>query len=140
MALRDRVKQLCTKQGWSQTHLAEPIAADPAQISRYETGKITPSADAIVRLAETFNVSCDYLLIDDAPRRPFKSPEDTLGEHLHHLTELDTGDQQLVISFIDALVTKPASKPSPAESAEHDDSRPAGQRPGGRVSCPSPKT
>ncbi|MCP4305629.1 MAG: hypothetical protein GY788_12260, partial [bacterium] len=38
--------------------------------------------------------------------RPFKSPEDTLGEHLHQLTELDTNDQQLVITFIDALVTK----------------------------------
>jgi transcriptional regulator with XRE-family HTH domain len=106
MALRDRVRQLRTEAGWSQTHLAERIAADPAQISRYETGKITPSADAIVRLAETFGVSCDYLLIDDAPRRPFKSPEDTLGEHLHQLTELTPDDQQLVISFIDALVTK----------------------------------
>lgn len=106
MALRDRVKQLRTEAGWSQADLAERIAADPAQISRYETGKITPSADAIVRLAETFGVSCDYLLIDEAPRRPFKSPEDTLGEHLHHLTELTDDDQQLVITFIDALVTK----------------------------------
>ncbi|NOY57000.1 MAG: helix-turn-helix transcriptional regulator [Actinobacteria bacterium] len=76
------------------------------RISHYETGKITPSADALVRLVETFGVSCDYLLIDDAPRRPFRSPEDTLGEHLHQLTELTPHGQQLVISFIDALVTK----------------------------------
>ena len=26
-------------------------------------------------------VSCDYLLVDNAPRRPFTSPEDALSRH-----------------------------------------------------------
>jgi transcriptional regulator with XRE-family HTH domain len=106
MTLANRVKQLRTEHGWSQSDLAQRIDADPAQISRYENGRITPSADALTRLAHTFNVSCDYLLIDNAPRRPFASPEDTLGDRLHTIHELTTGDQQLVIAFIDALVTK----------------------------------
>jgi len=106
MALAERVKQLRTEHAWSQGDLAERVGADPAQISRYENGRITPSADALIRIAETFNVSCDYLLIDNAPRRPFRSPEDTLGNRLHTITELDHHDRELVHAFIDALVTK----------------------------------
>jgi transcriptional regulator with XRE-family HTH domain len=106
MALADRVKQLRTEHTWSQNDLADRIGADPAQISRYENGKIAPSADALIRLAQTFNVSTDYLLIDDAPRRPHKSPEDTLGPRLHTINELNTQDRELVHAFIDALVTK----------------------------------
>ena len=106
MAMAERVKQLRNEHGWSQGELAERVGADPAQISRYENGRITPSADALVRLAEVFDVSCDYLLIDDAARRPFRPPEDTLGDRLAGLAELGDHDRELVLSFIDALVTK----------------------------------
>ncbi len=106
MALADRVKALRAERGWSQTDLAARIAAAPAQVSRYESGRTAPSADTVTRLAETFGVSTDYLLIDDAPRRPFRSAEDALGDRLATIAELDPNDQALVISFIDALVTK----------------------------------
>lgn len=106
VALAERVKQLRTEHTWSQGDLAERVGADPAQISRYENGRITPSADAVVRLAEVFDVSCDYLLVDDAPRRPFRSGEDLLGNRLHNIAELGNHDLELVTSFIDALVTK----------------------------------
>ena len=117
MALAERVKQLRTENTWSQTDLAQHIGADPAQISRYENGRIAPSADAIIRLAQTFNVSTDYLLIDDAPRRPHKSPEDTLGPRLHTLNELNTNDRELVHAFIDALVTKTRLKHLAADAS-----------------------
>ena len=106
MGLANKVKALRNEQGWSQSELAEQVGADPAQISRYENGRITPSADALVRLAETFGVSCDYLLVDDAPRRPFRSPEDDLGDHLADFAELAQADRELVVRFIEALVTK----------------------------------
>lgn len=106
MALRDRVKQLRTENKWSQGELADRIGGDAAQISRYEHGHIAPSADALIRLAEAFDVSCDYLLLDDAPRRPFRTPEDGLGDRLANLDELDNDDLELVVRFIDALVTK----------------------------------
>ena len=106
MALAERVRQLRSEHSWSQGELAEKIGGDPAQISRYENGRIAPSADAIIRLAQAFDVSCDYLLVDDAPRRPFRSAEDALGDRLATLAELGDHDRELVLSFIDALVTK----------------------------------
>jgi hypothetical protein len=43
-------------------------------------GAITPSADAILRLAEVFDVTTDYLLVETARRRPLhaaKTPSAT---------------------------------------------------------------
>lgn len=106
MSLRDRVRDLRKEQGWSQGELAEKVGADPAQISRYENGRITPSADVVVRIAEVFNVSTDYLLVDDAPRRAFRRGDEALGDRLATLSELSPDDLHLVTSFVDALVTK----------------------------------
>ncbi|MGH3496020.1 MAG: helix-turn-helix domain-containing protein [Nocardioidaceae bacterium] len=93
--------------GWSQAELAAKIAGDAAQISRYENGRITPSADVIVRLADVFGVTTDYLLLDDSPRRPqHTADEAALGERIAAVSELGPEDLALVTSFIDALVTK----------------------------------
>jgi transcriptional regulator with XRE-family HTH domain len=117
MSLAERVKQLRAERGWSQGELAERIGGDPAQISRYENARIAPSADAIIRLAEAFDVACDYLLVDSAPRRPFRSAEDVLGDRLATIAELSERDREMVLSFIDALVTKTRLKSLAAASS-----------------------
>lgn len=106
MSLQERVKQLRKEHGWSQGELAERVGGDPAQISRYENGRITPSADAVVKLAEVFDVSTDYLLVEDSPRRPFRGAEDALGDRLGTIGELSPEDLTLLLGFLDALVTK----------------------------------
>jgi transcriptional regulator with XRE-family HTH domain len=106
MSLQERVKQLRKENGWSQGELAERVGGDPAQISRYENGRITPSADAVVKLAEVFDVSTDYLLVEDSPRRPFRGAEDALGDRLGTVGELSAEDLTLLLGFLDALVTK----------------------------------
>jgi transcriptional regulator with XRE-family HTH domain len=74
---------------------------------RYENGRITPSADVIVRLSEVFDVTTDYLLLEDAPKRPQRTPDEAaLGERISAVSELGPDDLALVTSFIDALVTK----------------------------------
>jgi transcriptional regulator with XRE-family HTH domain len=106
MALGDRIRALRKEAGWSQAELAQHIGVDAGRVSRYESGRITPSADALVRLAESLNISIDHLLIDDIPRRPLHSAEDVLGDRITSLGELADDDLHLVTSFIDALVTK----------------------------------
>lgn len=100
--------ELRKEHGWSQADLASRIGGDAGQISRYENGRITPSADVIVRLAEVFDVTTDYLLLEDAPRRPQRTPDEAaLGnDRIAAVTELSADDLALVTSFIDALVTK----------------------------------
>ena len=68
--------------------------------------RITPSADALIRLAETFNISLDHLLIDDIPARPLHSAENILGDRVHALDELDTTDLDTIRNIIDGLLAK----------------------------------
>jgi len=73
MPLGERVKELRKERGWSQGELADKVGTDARQISRYENGRITPSLDVVARLAEVFNISLDYLVVEGAQRRPLTS-------------------------------------------------------------------
>ncbi|MGD0881683.1 MAG: helix-turn-helix transcriptional regulator [Acidimicrobiales bacterium] len=110
MPLGERIRQLRKEAGWSQAELAEKIAADAGRVNKYEAGRMAPAAESLVRLAEVLNVSIDYLLIDDVPRRPLHSAEDALGDRLAVVGELADEDLNLVVSFIDALVAKTRMK------------------------------
>lgn len=106
MLLGDRIKQLRTEAGWSQGELADKVGTDARQISRYENGRITPSLDALARIAETLNVSLDHLVFDDIPRRPLHTPENVLGDRLAAIAELDDDNRHSLLNVIDGLVTK----------------------------------
>lgn len=106
MPLGERIRALRNEHNWSQADLATKIGADTGQISRYETAKMTPGADVIVKIAEALNVSCDHLLVDDAPRRPFRAPDTNLGDRLNDLPELSADDWTSLNHIIDALLAQ----------------------------------
>ena len=58
----ERIKQLREEDGLSQAQLAKAVGISQAAIALWELGDRTPSADAIIKLAEFFDVSADYLL------------------------------------------------------------------------------
>ena len=99
MGLGIRIRQQHKEAGWSQADLGDKIGTDSQRVSRYEKQRIAPSLDAIVRVAEAFSVSIDYLLVDDISRRPLHSVEHNLGDHLAHVGELSSED-------LDGLVAK----------------------------------
>jgi transcriptional regulator with XRE-family HTH domain len=76
MALGERIRHLRKEAGWSQAELGERVGTDAGRISRYEGARITPSLDALMRIAEVFNVSADHLLFDDVPCRLLHATED----------------------------------------------------------------
>jgi transcriptional regulator with XRE-family HTH domain len=104
--IAERLKTLRAEAGWSQAELAERIGSDGRQVSRYENGRITPSLEALVRIAETFNVTVDYLVINDAPRRPLHSPENLLGDKLADLAALSDDERGTILAVIDAVTMK----------------------------------
>ncbi len=106
MALGERIRALRKEAHWSQAELGQRIGSDGGRVSRYEAGRITPSAGALVRLAETFNVSIDHLLIDDVPRRPLRAPENALGDRLAAITELDDDALNTLNGVIDGLLAR----------------------------------
>ncbi|GAB3700218.1 helix-turn-helix domain-containing protein [Mariniluteicoccus flavus] len=104
MAIGEQIKTLRKERGWSQADLATKIVGDAGQISRYENGKITPSVEAIVKFAELFDVSVDYLLVEDAHRRPFRQTHDELGTRLADLDKLSDADRAALLHILDGLL------------------------------------
>jgi transcriptional regulator with XRE-family HTH domain len=106
LPLGERMKQLRKERGWSQADVAGRIGADGRQISRYENGRITPSLDALAKIAEAFDVSTDYLLFEDASRRPLRVVDNGLAERLGDLGALGEEDRRSVLRILDALIAK----------------------------------
>jgi transcriptional regulator with XRE-family HTH domain len=106
LPLGERLKQLRQERGWSQAELAAKVGADAGQISRYENGRMTPSAEAVVKIAETLDVTTDYLLVETSPRRSLHAPENILGDCLATIAELADDDLGVLRSVIDGLVAK----------------------------------
>ena len=104
MPLPDQIKALRKEHGWSQADLATRVGGDAGQISRYENGKITPSVDVVVRLAEIFDVSTDYLLLDGATRRAFRPTPDELTDRLGDLSALTEADRAALAHILDGLL------------------------------------
>lgn len=57
-----RLKELRKKKGISQLRLATELNTTQNTISRYETGEREPGIDELIKIADYFNVSGDYLL------------------------------------------------------------------------------
>ena len=65
----ERLKLLRKENGVTQKQLAESIGVTERAVRSYESGKMKPAFDAINSLADTFDVSADYLLgRTDTPR------------------------------------------------------------------------
>ncbi len=58
----NRIKSLREDRDLRQIDVAVKTGIDQRSLSNYETGKTNPDSYAIIKLAEFFEVSCDYLL------------------------------------------------------------------------------
>ena len=56
------ISKLRYENGYSQVELAEKIGITKGAVGMYETDKRKPDYDTLIKLADLFNVSTDYLL------------------------------------------------------------------------------
>ena len=57
-----RLKELRKKKGISQLRLATDLNTTQNTISRYETGEREPGINELIKIADYFHVSVDYLI------------------------------------------------------------------------------
>ncbi|MBR4800779.1 MAG: helix-turn-helix transcriptional regulator [Clostridia bacterium] len=62
MVMENRIRALREDRDMRQIDLAEATGIDQRTISNYETGKSNPDSYALIKLADFFNVSIDYLV------------------------------------------------------------------------------
>lgn len=58
----DRLKELRKNKGLSQKALAESVGMSDTGIQNYELETRKPNSDVVIKLADFFEVSADYLL------------------------------------------------------------------------------
>ena len=65
MELCEKLKELRKKRGVSQQELADAIFVSRSAVAKWESGKGSPSKDAITALGEFYNVPDGYLVTDE---------------------------------------------------------------------------
>ena len=98
----DRLRKAREYRGLSQGELAAKAALQPSAISHFETGARKPSFDNLRLLADTLDVTTDYLLGRVAEFKELAGA-DTLHRHYNALHDADR-------KFADDLITHLANK------------------------------
>ena len=111
-----RLRELREKSSLTQTQLADQISADNVQISRYETGAIAPSVDSLVKLADVFGCSIDYLLgRSDLPRIGVLGSDDLKPDERRGIQAIRERDIQSTFVILSLLYATPVLPRSSAE-------------------------
>lgn len=112
----EKLKQLRIQHNLKMKELGDRINVSESAISQYEAGKRKPDYDTLLKLADIFNVSTDYLL----GRTNEKVEKELAGNldprflnllkanniSLESLNNLDEKKSQLVIDMIQNLIEK----------------------------------
>ena len=107
LSFHEKIKELRDNHGWTQNELADKLGTDGRMISHYEKGKNIPSADILIKIAELFNVSIDYLLIDYIPKRQLDQNGDAeLLEKISEISKLPKKDKEMIKHMIESVITK----------------------------------
>ena len=62
MSILNRIRDLREDKDLTQSDVAKSTGIDQKTLSNYETGKTNPDSYVIIKLADFFDVSADYLL------------------------------------------------------------------------------
>lgn len=85
----NRLRALREDADLRQIDVAMATGIDQKTLSNYETGKTSPDSEAIIRLAEFFHVTTDYLLgVHDLNLKNTKAVISELGEIQKRLSEI----------------------------------------------------
>jgi transcriptional regulator with XRE-family HTH domain len=100
-----RIKQLRKQHKWTQKELAVKIDVRFPQLNKYECGLHAPPVEKLVKIAEVFDTTVDFLLTGNrSEQRPLHNLR--LMERFRALEEFNAEDQEAVIKLIDAMIVK----------------------------------
>lgn len=90
------IKHLRKKKKLTQGELGEAIGMTYSQVGAYEIGRSTPSFEALLKIAQLFNVSIDELVFRDMetegignrePHQPVDEEKEVMAKRLNEMLE-----------------------------------------------------
>lgn len=102
----NRLKSLREERGLNQQKIAMDLQVSQASISKYELGKAEPDIGTILKLAEYFSVSTDYLLGITEVKRIVNSTEfnDIEIEHISLYQSLNDKQKEVATAFVKGII------------------------------------
>ena len=106
------IKLLRKERGITQKQAAEDLGVSQALLSHYEKGIRECGLDFVVRVADYYNVSCDYLLGRSAERNGMMLTADELPnpdkmkDNIYHGSVLPTMNKKLISNSLNVLYAK----------------------------------
>ena len=95
MTINNRLKELRSAVGLNQSEMAEKLGVSVSSYQKYEREKnsIMPSIEVLIKIAEFFGVSVDYLLgRENQPESDNITAKETIREHLNAILDILDGD------------------------------------------------
>ena len=108
MAIGDKIQMLRKQHGWSQQQLAKKIGTSGPIVGRYERGEMTPSVEVAKKLADTFDVTLDYLVDDTGKTAGIK--DKAMLRRIMQIQALDAEDQKTIVHVLDSLLRDAKAK------------------------------
>lgn len=96
----ERIKALCDERGIKITNLLSELGMSPGNLTRWKNGTV-PDGNTLVKLAQYFNVTTDYLLgIDDLKKELLDildTPDGLIKRLAHYFSECDEDGKLRII-------------------------------------------
>ena len=95
MTINNRLKELRSAVGLNQSEMAEKLGVSVSSYQKYEREKnsIMPSIEVLIKIAEFFGVSVDYLLgRENQSESDNITEKDSIREHLNAILGILDGD------------------------------------------------
>ncbi|EKT84979.1 helix-turn-helix domain-containing protein [Leptospira santarosai] len=103
----ENIKRIRKQKGWSQADLAEKTQSTLSHINKLETGKYLPSVDNLIKIANAFDVSLDYLVSEEVGNyEEVNTNEKSFFQKLKLIDTLDVEDKKALTRIIDSMLTK----------------------------------
>ena len=107
MNLGERIQALRKENNLTQTMLAEKVNISLPQIVRYETKNVQPPADVLMKMAQAFGTTIDFLVNGDLNEKAQNSIKDSkLLQQFKAVENMEDEDKTVIVKLIDAFITK----------------------------------
>lgn len=108
MTIGEKIKKIRKDRDLSQAKFSEMIGVHLNHLGRCESGESIPSAEIIQTICQVFNISADYLLLDegneDAPHAKIADKE--LLEQFEYVQKMDAEDIKVIKNVIKTYMLK----------------------------------
>lgn len=103
MSLGTNIYELRSKQGMSQSQLAQELGVSRQSVSKWETDGAVPDLDKLINMSKLFHVSLDELVTGEMPQRP-EQPTIIVQQRPPLPTRIIIGSILLAAGFVTLLV------------------------------------